>query len=289
MKKVAVISGKGGTGKTTVVASLAAIIKDKVVADCDVDAANLYLLLHPEMDEMQEFWSGKKAIIDTDKCMQCNLCQDTCRFDAITDYQVDPLSCEGCGLCHRICPAEAITMHDNLSGQLFTANSNYGPMVFARLGVAQGNSGKLVAAVKAQADLVAVKRELDCILSDGPPGIGCPVIATISEANLVLIVTEPTLSAIHDLERICCLCSHFDIDMAVCINKCDLNDENHKQIEAFCQQRAVPIVANIPFDNKFLEAIIHGRPAVEYCQNGIRQKMEKLWTNILALLIKQGR
>ena len=175
MKEIVVLSGKGGTGKTSIVGSLAVLAKNKVLADCDVDAADLHLLLKPVIKEENEFWSGQTALIDPEKCTQCGLCQDLCHFEAITDYRVDPASCEGCGFCHRICPVEAITMQDNLSGHWFISDTGYGPLVHARLGIAQENSGKLVALVRQQDRQIAEKAGVDYTISDGPPGIGCPV------------------------------------------------------------------------------------------------------------------
>jgi len=211
MKEVVILSGKGGTGKTSIVGSFAAIAKNKVMADCDVDAADLHLLLAPSVKEEKEFRSGQVAVIDEEKCTQCGLCQDVCRFDAITDFEVDPISCEGCGFCSHICPVEAISMKESLSGFWFTSNTKYGPLVHARLGIAQENSGKLVALVRQRAKEIAESDGLDYIISDGPPGIGCPVISSLSGANLALLVTEPTLSGIHDLERVLGVCHHFGI------------------------------------------------------------------------------
>ncbi|GAI55778.1 unnamed protein product, partial [marine sediment metagenome] len=192
MKEVVVLSGKGGTGKTSIVGSFAALAESKVLADCDVDAADLHLLLNPSIKEENEFWSGEVAVIDDEKCTQCGLCQDVCRFDAINDFKVDPISCEGCGFCYHICPDEAITMRENLSGQWFISDTKYGPLVHARLGIAQENSGKLVAVVRQRAKQIADKHDFDYIISDGPPGIGCPVISSLSGANVALLVTEPT-------------------------------------------------------------------------------------------------
>lgn len=211
MKEVVVLSGKGGTGKTSIVGSLAAIAQSKVLADCDVDAADLHLLLQPVTQQKHEFWSGQVAFIDEEKCTQCGLCQDVCHFDAINDFNVDSISCEGCGFCFHICPDEAIMMRENLSGHWFISETKYGPLVHARLGIAQENSGKLVALVRQQAKQIAEKQGFNYIISDGPPGIGCPVISSLSGANLALLVTEPTLSGIHDLERVIGVCHHFGV------------------------------------------------------------------------------
>jgi len=284
MKEVVVISGKGGTGKTTVVASLAALAKSKVMVDCDVDAADLDLLLQPITQEKQEFWSGHKAVIDREKCTQCGLCQDSCRFNAINEFQVDPISCEGCGFCYHICPDEAIVMEENLSGSWFVSETRYGPLVHARLGIAQENSGKLVAMVRQQAKLIAEKRGLDHILSDGPPGIGCPVISSISGVSLAVIITEPTLSGMHDLDRVISVCQHFGVPAMVGINKYDLNEANTRQIESYCYNRSIEVAAKISYDNVVTEALVQGLPVVEYADNSVSHQIKALWGSISRLL-----
>lgn len=284
MKEVVVLSGKGGTGKTTVVGSLAALASGKVLADCDVDAADLHLLLSHTVKQENEFWSGQLARIDEEKCTQCGLCQDLCRFDAIKDYKVDPIACEGCGFCSHICPAEAITMRENMSGHWFVSDTKYGPLVHARLGIAQENSGKLVAQVRQQARKIAEERSFDYIISDGPPGIGCPVISSFSGASLALLVTEPTLSGIHDLERVLGVCRHFGIPAAVCINKYDLNEENARRIEDYCQSQGVRIAARIPFDNAVTEAMVSGVPVVEYSDGRVSREIERMWRTLSAML-----
>jgi MinD superfamily P-loop ATPase len=286
MKEVVVLSGKGGTGKTSIVGSFAALAQSKVLADCDVDAADLHLLLSPSAKEESEFWSGQVASIDEEKCTQCGLCQELCRFGAIKDFRVDPVSCEGCGFCFHICPAEAITMEENLSGRWFISDTRYGPLVHARLGIAQENSGKLVALVRQQAKQIAEKQGATYIISDGPPGIGCPVISSLSGANLALLVTEPTLSGIHDLERVLGVCVHFGVKALVCINKYDINEENTQQIEAYCRRQGVEVASKIPFDNAVTEATVQGLPVVEYANNTVSQQIELLWQNISGFLAK---
>ncbi len=280
MKEIVVLSGKGGTGKTSIVGSLAALAKDKVLADCDVDAADLHLLLKPSLKEKTEFWSGQVAVIDEEKCNQCGLCQELCRFDAIKDYRVDPVACEGCGFCFHICPVDAITMEENLSGQWFISDTKYGLLVHARLGIAQENSGKLVAQVRQKARQIAQESNLDYIISDGPPGIGCPVISSLSGANTALLVTEPTLSGIHDLERVLGVCRHFGVTAVVCINKHDLNEENTRRIEGYCAEQGISVAAKIPFDNAVTEAMVQGKPVVEYSSGRVSQEIEKLWDSI---------
>ena len=277
MKEIVILSGKGGTGKTSIVGSFAALAQSKVLADCDVDAADLHLLLSPSIKEENEFWSGQVAFIDEEKCTQCGLCQDVCHFDAIDDFRVDPISCEGCGFCSHICPVEAITMTGNLAGQWSISDTKYGPLVHARLGIAQENSGKLVAVVRQQAKQIAARDGLDYIISDGPPGIGCPVISSLSGAKMALLVTEPTLSGIHDLERVLGVCHHFGIPALICINKYDLNEDNTRQIERYCLNNGIEVAGRIPFDSIVTEAIAHGLPVVEYARNGVSHQIEALW------------
>ena len=288
MKEIVILSGKGGTGKTTIVGSFAALAKGKVLADCDVDAADLHLLLSPSEKQKSEFWSGQVAHIDEDRCNECGLCQEICRFNAIKDFRVDPVSCEGCDFCFHICPVEAITMQENMAGYWFISDTKYGPLVHARLGIAQENSGKLVAVVRQQAKQIAEEKNLDYIISDGPPGIGCPVISSLSGSNLALLVTEPTLSGMHDLERVLDVCRHFGVPALVCINKYDLNEENAQQIERNCLSRGVEIAGKIPFDNVVTESIVQGIPVVEYCNGRVAQEIERMW-RILSAMLGNGK
>jgi MinD superfamily P-loop ATPase len=286
MKEIVVLSGKGGTGKTSIVASFAALAQSKVLADCDVDAADLHLLLKPVVKEEKEFWSGQVAFIDEKKCTECGLCQELCRFDAVQNYTVDPMSCEGCGFCHQICPTEAITMQEIMAGHWFISDTRYGSLVHARLGIAQENSGKLVALVRQNAKLVAERENLDYIITDGPPGIGCPVISSLSGASLALLVTEPTLSGIHDLERVIGVCRHFGVPVLVCVNKYDLNEENTYRIESYCGKEGIEVAARISFDNVITEAIVQGLPVVEYSDSKVTQQIKELWQIISAKLEK---
>jgi len=288
MKEVVILSGKGGTGKTSLVGSFAALAQSKVLADCDVDAADLHLLLKPSVKEDHEFWSGQIAMIDEEKCTECGLCQDVCRFEAIKDFRVEPTSCEGCGFCRQICPTEAITMKERLSGRWFISDTRYGPLVHARLGIAQENSGKLVALVRQKARQIAEQHKADFIISDGPPGIGCPVISSLAGANLALLVTEPTLSGMHDLSRVLGVCRHFGVPALVCINKYDLNDDNTREIESYCLNQEVNVVSKIPFDNIFTEALVQGRPVVEYSQGKVAREIESLWQQVSCIL-RNGR
>ena len=284
MKEVIVLSGKGGTGKTSIVGSFAALAKNKILVDCDVDAADLHLLLQTVTREKHEFWSGQVAFIDKQRCTECGLCQDLCRFAAIKNFMVDPVSCEGCGFCSHVCPEEAITMRENLAGQWFISDTSCGSLVHARLGITQENSGKLVALVRQQARQVAEKEGASYIISDGPPGIGCPVISSLSGANLALLVAEPTLSGIHDLERVLGVCHHFGVKALVCINKYDINEDNTRQIEGYCSNQGVEVASRIPFDNVVTEAMVQGLPVVECGDNAVSRQMDLLWQNISALL-----
>ncbi len=287
MKEVVILSGKGGTGKTTIAGSLAALAKEKVLADCDVDAADLHLLLSPSVKQKSEFWSGQVAHIDEDRCTECGLCQEICRFNAIKDFRVDPVSCEGCGFCSHVCPVEAITMEETMSGYWFFSNTKYGPLVHARLGIAQENSGKLVALVRQQAKQIAEERSLDYIISDGPPGIGCPVISSLSGASIALLVTEPTLSGMHDLARVLGVCRHFGVPALVCINKYDLNEENTQQIESQCLSLGVDIAGRVPFDNVVTQSIAQGVPVVEYTRGRVTQEIERMW-HTLSIMLRDG-
>jgi MinD superfamily P-loop ATPase len=280
VKEVVILSGKGGTGKTSIVGSFAAIAKNKVMADCDVDAADLHLLLNPSVKEENEFRSGQVAVIDKEKCIECDLCQSICRFDAIHDYSIDRVSCEGCGFCSRICPVEASTMNECKAGDWFISDTKHGPLVHARLGIAQENSGKLVALVRQQAKELAEKNGLDYIISDGPPGIGCPVISSLSGVSLALIVTEPTLSGIHDMERVLGVCQHFGVPAMVCINKYDLNDKNTIAIHDYCRENGVDVAAMIPFDNAVTEAMVKGVSIVEHSDGRVAREIKSLWQHI---------
>jgi len=284
MKEVLILSGKGGTGKTSIVGSFAAIAENKVMADCDVDAADLHLLLTPTIRETNDFHSGQVAIIHKDRCIECGLCQELCRFNAIKDYTVDPVSCEGCGFCFHTCPVQAITMIECKAGEWFISDTRHGPLVHARLGIAQENSGKLVALVRQQAKKLAEKNGLDYIISDGPPGIGCPVISSLSGVSLALIVTEPTLSGIHDMARVLGVCKHFGVPAIVCINKFDLNDKNTIAIYDYCKENEVEVAAMIPFDNAVTEAMVKGVSVVEYSNGRISREIKSLWQHIVRRL-----
>jgi len=284
MKEIVVLSGKGGTGKTTLVGSFAALSQSKVLVDCDVDAADLHLLLSPSVKEEREFWSGHVASIDNKLCTRCGICEAVCRFEAIKNLKVDPISCEGCGFCSQVCPEHCITMKERMAGHWFISETRYGPLVHAQLGVAGENSGKLVAVVRNAARAIAREQHSNYIISDGPPGIGCPVISSLAGANLALLVTEPTLSGMHDLERVIGVCQHFGVPVLVCINKYDLNEENTHHIEEYCYTQGVEIASKIPYDNVVIEALVRNLPVVEYVKNGVARQIEALWQTIARAL-----
>jgi MinD superfamily P-loop ATPase len=281
MKQIVVISGKGGTGKTVLTASFASLAGNKVMVDCDVDAADLHLLLKPEIKERHEFRSGATARIESDICQACGECISACRFDAIReDFRVDPVSCEGCAICSHICPAGAIVMEENVSGEWYLSETKYGPLVHAKLGIAEENSGKLVAKVRQIAKDIAEKEKRDYVIIDGPPGIGCPVIAALSGVDLALIVTEPTLSGMHDMERVAQVSKHFGVSTKVVINKYDLNTKNSETIKKTCELADIEVVALLPFSRKVSESIVQGVPLVEYSRNGISGDIALLWDRI---------
>jgi MinD superfamily P-loop ATPase len=280
MQEIVVLSGKGGTGKTVVLASFAALSRSKVVCDCDVDAADLHLLLRPTIRETHEFSGRPVADINLDACNRCGLCVEVCRFDAIQDFLVDSFACEGCALCREVCPQEAVTMRDNLAGHWYVSDTRYGPLVHARLGPGKENSGELVAVVRAHARNMARDQGAEYILSDGPPGIGCPVISSLSNASLALIVTEPSLSGIHDLERVLAVCRHFGVTALVCINKHDLDGEGTRRIQDYCRRAKVDVAAMIPFDQAVTEAVVQGVPVVEYSDGPAARSIARLWRGL---------
>jgi MinD superfamily P-loop ATPase len=289
VKQLVVVSGKGGTGKTVVTASFAALAGRAVLGDLDVDASNLHLLLGPEVEERGPFTAGQKARIDASLCRGCGRCAEVCRFDAIildaeNKARVDSLSCEGCALCCRVCEAKAVGMVPNEAGEWIISKTRHGPMVHARLGVAQENSGKLVTEVRKRAREIALREGRELLLMDGPPGIGCPVIASLSGVDLALVVTEPTPSGAQDMERAVDLARHFRLRAACAINKDDLNLENSKKIESWCAKRGIPLAGRIPFDSAVVDSVVAGVPAVEYAGGPAAESLRRLWNGIRDLL-----
>ena len=288
MKEIVVLSGKGGTGKTTFLGALAFLAENKVLADCDVDAADLHLLLAPRPRGENEFRSGVKARVITDQCSGCGMCEELCQFDAAKMGDevafIDPLACEGCGVCAHFCPEDAIALDENHCGTWFISDTDYGPLVHAQLFAGEENSGKLVSFVKTKAREVAEEIGADYVLVDGAPGIGCPVIASLSNTDAILAVTEPTQSGWHDLERVLDLAVHFKIQAFVCLNKWDLNPEMAAELEASCKKRNVELLGRIPFDPSVVTSQINGVPVVGHDEGpaavAIREVWEKLRTRV---------
>ena len=286
MKQLTVLSGKGGTGKTTLTASFAVLAKNSVIADCDVDAPDLHMLLHPKIIEIQEFKGSKLAVIDEKRCVECGFCKEKCRFDAITEnFQVDPLGCEGCGVCMIVCPANAITLTDRISGHAYISKTKYGFMVHAMLSPGEANSGKLVTLVRQNARILAERERNDKIIIDGPPGIGCPVIASVAGVDAGIVVTEPTMSGIHDLERALQLLRHFNVPPFVCVNMYDINRENTKRIVRFCKANKIDVIGKIPFNPIVTEAIVNAKPVLEHFpESDVAREIENIWEKILSAL-----
>jgi len=281
MKQIVIISGKGGTGKTVITGAFAALAKNKVMADCDVDAADLHLLLEPAIKERHQFRSGKTAEIDKKLCKKCGKCIVVCRFDAISEnFTVDSISCEGCAFCSFICPEGAIRMKENISGEWFISDTRFGAMVHAKLGIAEENSGKLVSLVRKQAKELAEKENCDWVIVDGAPGIGCPVIASFSGIDCAVVITEPTLSGLHDADRVIAVASHFKIQTRLVINKYDLNLDMTKQIEKYCQKHNIGLIGKISFDKSVVKAMVNGKTVIEYQDGKVKNEIINIWEKL---------
>jgi MinD superfamily P-loop ATPase len=294
MKQIVILSGKGGTGKTTIAAALAHLASQNgkaVMVDADVDASNLELVLSPTILEGSDFSSGKEAVIDPCVCTVCGICGDLCRFDAIAPgpdaFRVDPVTCEGCALCYYQCPAEAIRMEDTVSGRWFRSETRFGPLFHAWLQPGEANSGKLVTLVKQKALQLGREARADWIIVDGSPGIGCPVIAAATGADLALLVTEPTLSGIHDLQRVLKTMEHFRIPSLVCVNKADINRNRAVEIADFCKARGVPVVAEIPYDDAVTQAMVRGMAVTEFGNGAVAAQTSRVWDKIQQTLNHQ--
>lgn len=278
VKQITVLSGKGGTGKTSLVGSLAALTKKTVMTDCDVDAPDLHLLLKPEILQTEELKASRVAVMDEEKCIQCGKCEELCRFNAIEKLVIDPVLCEGCGVCVYVCPVEAVELRETISGYAFISRTKYGSMSHARLNPGEENSGKLVSLVRQNAKKIAETENCELIINDGPPGIGCPVIAAVGGVDIGLIVVEPTLSGIHDMKRALGLLSHFKTPSLVCVNKYDINEENTDRIVEFCRSNGVEVVGKIPFDPLVTEAMVAGKSIVEYSpKSRVSEAIAELW------------
>lgn len=287
MNQLTVISGKGGTGKTTFTSAFASLAENSVIADCDVDAADMYLILKPEIMETFNFIGSKVASIDKNHCVKCGLCSSYCRFDAITeDFKVNIYNCEGCGVCEYVCPENAIYLTDRNSGKFYKSMTRYGPMAHANLGIGEEASGKLVTAVRNKSRELAEEYDRNLVLIDGPPGTGCPVIASITGVDMVLVVTEPSMSGIHDLERILEVAKYFDTPALVCINKYDINEDNTQIIEDYCRENGVEVAGKIPYDNTPVKAMIQEKTVIEYSDNEFSKTINDIWERVRWRLLR---
>lgn len=285
MIEIAVISGKGGTGKTTITAAFAAISGDLVLADCDVDAPDLHIILDPDVVDNWEFHGSKVAKINPELCTECGLCEYNCRFDAAHPPLIDQIACEGCRVCQLVCPTNAIEMNDRVSGNLYSSMTRFGPMAHARLLPGEGNSGKLVTEVRRLGVKLAKEHEKTIVLIDGSPGIGCPVISTVTGIRLGIIVTEPTMSGIHDMKRAFSLLQRFNTSTAVIINKYDLNIENTKQIEQYSKENDIVMLGKIPFDPVVTESMVAAKTLPEFAvDHHISKLLSNIWGKILDLI-----
>lgn len=292
MREIVIISGKGGTGKTSLTGAFAHLASNKVICDLDVDAPDLHLLLQPSRQREEEFHSGHEARIDEALCDQCGDCAARCRFQAIDQgpagYRVDPLRCEGCKVCVTFCPVQAIEFPQKFCGQWYISTTRFGPLVHAQLFPGEENSGRLVMLLKQQAQELARARGLELVLCDGAPGIGCPVISSLSGTHLAVAVTEPTPSGRHDLERVADLCEHFQTRFAVIINKHDLNPDVSTGIEAFCRSRDYPVLARLPHDPVVTRAMVQGQVVTELPDTAIGRELRRTWQRIAVLAGLQG-
>jgi MinD superfamily P-loop ATPase len=301
LKELVVVSGKGGTGKTSVSASFAALAREKVMADCDVDAADLHIILSPRTVRSEPFFGGARARILREACTGCGRCDAACRFDAIglaadaespigtAPRTVDRFACEGCGACEIVCPEGAAVLEDVVSGELFVSESRLGPFVHARLGIAEENSGKLVTLVRGEARKLAGSRGLGLVVVDGSPGIGCPVIASLTGAGMALVVTEPTPPGFHDMKRVCDVAASLRTPVAVCVNKWDLNPEMVDEMGAWCSERGFPVVGLIPYDGAVIDAQLEGLSVVEHSDGPAAGAVRALWAAVAEMLGVQER
>jgi MinD superfamily P-loop ATPase len=292
MKEIVVISGKGGTGKTSLVGCFAALAKDVVLADCDVDAADLHLILSPQIKEEHDFSGGKKARIVTEKCRGCGRCADVCEFGAVViesygnekKFTIDEISCEGCGVCRYFCPFDAVEFEDAINGKWFVSETRFGPMLHAELTPGEENSGKLVTLLRKEAKNKAKEQKKDLIIVDGSPGIGCPVIASLAGTDFAVIVTEPTMSGLHDLSRVAELTKQLGVPAAVCINKYDINESKSAEIESESSARGIQAVGKIEYDKAVTDAQIKGVSLVEYSDNSAAGQIREAWRKVFEIV-----
>lgn len=290
MKEITIISGKGGTGKTSIAASFAALAHGKaVLADCDVDAADLHLILTPHIVTRNVFISGHEAVIRKDECNGCGKCFEVCRFGAVVHkaasvtFTIDPVSCEGCGVCVRICPTQAIDFPETQCGEWFISKTRFGTMVHAKLGIAAENSGRLVTLVRSEAKRCAEEQQADYVIIDGSPGIGCPVIASLTSSDLALIVTEPTVSGVHDLERIGHLAQQLRVPAMVCVNKWDINPDVTEAIRLSAQKHGLGFAGVVRYDATATRAQREAKTILEYPESGIAEDIRQIWHNVLSV------
>lgn len=284
IRELVIVSGKGGTGKTSVTAAFASLAQNRILCDADVDAADLHLLMAPIVQRKTDFMGGSLAQIRKVDCVECDKCRELCRFEAIgEDYVVDPIDCEGCGVCVDFCPENAIAFPIQKCGEWYISDTRFGPMVHARLGIAEENSGKLVSLVRQETRKLADIQGLDLILTDGPPGIGCPVIASVGGATALAIIVEPTVSGLHDMQRVAELATHFKVPGLVCINKYDLNQEMTEKVEEYALSRNMTLLGRIPFDPVFTKAMIEGKNVMEYAPDSLAAgAIKEVWGKVMA-------
>ena len=285
MKQILVISGKGGTGKTTLVAGFTSLAQNAIMADCDVDAPDLHIILRPEILKKTPFYALKIPVKDESKCIECGKCREVCRFNAIDEnFKINELKCEGCAACAFICPVDAIEMIDREAGKIYISKTRFGPFVHAQLNIGEEASGKLVTEVKRKAKELAESKNKGLVLIDGSPGIGCPVIASLSGVDLAVIVTEPTVSGIHDLERILGVTKHFGIKTVVCVNKFDINEKKTSEIENFCNENEINLIGKIPYDSSATKAMIELKTVIEFSSSRVGEEVKKIWLKVLEIL-----
>lgn len=288
MKELVVISGKGGTGKTSIVGSFAILAENKILVDCDVDAADLHLILNPEIKKKEDFFGGKVASINLNKCVQCKKCMYLCKFDAIKpDFTIDPIDCEGCGVCYFSCKHNAIDFEDHKNGECYISETKYGPMVHASMTIGSENSGKLVTHLRTEAKKIAYKLKKDFIIIDGSPGVGCPVIASLTGTKNCLIITEPTVSGLHDLKRVFELAEKFRTKTYVCVNKYDINEDMSSKIEDYCNTKGIAIAGKIPYDINITKAQVAGKNIIEYTESPAATAIKNMWDTLKPMICEE--